>query len=273
MKLFNKKGDDSRARRSARLRILRVREFAMVAGVLATVVAMGFAGYHSNSFKKINSWARLQALMITANAGFKVKDILVTGRTQVSADELLAHLSIKENAPILGVDIAEAQKSLAGLAWVKDVSISRRLPDRVLVELRERSPEALWQYQRNISVIDLEGVVLPVADLADYKQLPLVVGADAPAHVMELVSLLKAEPDINGQLASAVRVGSRRWDLHLKNGVTVKLPEQDMELALSYLAAVEKQKGILDRRIVSIDLRQPEKMIVMPENETVLPKG
>ena len=237
----------------------------MIAGLFLVVGATGFAGYHSGSFKKIDNWVRSQALALTANAGFKVKDILVTGRAQIPADELLAHLSIKESMPIFGVNIADARKSLAGLVWVKDVSISRRLPDKVFVDLHERVPVALWQYQKNISVIDQEGVVLPVADLSDYKQLPLVVGADASRHVMELIVLLKAEPGISAQLASAVRVGSRRWDLHLKNSVVVKLPEQDAELALSSLAALDRQKNILDRNIVSVDLRQPEKMIVMPQ--------
>lgn len=236
----------------------------MIAGVFAAVAAAGFAGYHTGSFQKFNSWSRAQALSMTSDAGFRVKDILVTGRVQIPADELLEHLSIKVNMPIFGVDIASAQKSLAGLAWVKSVSISRRLPDKVFIDLQEREPVALWQYQKKISVIDHEGVVLPVANLGDYKKLPLVVGADVPKHIMELIGLLRAEPVIAGHFSSAVRVGRRRWDLHLKNDIVVKLPEQDVELALSSLAAAERQNNILDRNISSIDLRQPKKMIVIP---------
>jgi cell division protein FtsQ len=264
LRFFKKKSEDSRSRRSTRLQILRLREFALLAILLSAAGALGFAGYHNDAFKKFNASVTVKTLAYTANAGFKVKDILVTGRTQISSDELLSRLSIKENMPIFGVDIAAAQKSLTDITWVKSVSISRRLPDKIVIDLQERKPVALWQYRKKLSVIDQEGVVLTSEGLNAWQQLPLVVGEDAPKHVMELLGLLNAEPAVASQLISATRVGGRRWDLHLKNGISVKLPEQDSELALRTLAAEEEQKNILGRNIVSIDLRQPEKMVVTP---------
>jgi cell division protein FtsQ len=264
LRLFKKKNEDSRSRRSSRLLMLRMRECGMIAGVIAVVGAMGFAGYQSGSFKKIGGWASSRTLTATANAGFKVKDILVTGRVQIPAEELMAHLSIKEGMPVFGISIADAQKSLTEMSWVQSAFISRRLPDKIIIELKERTPAALWQFQQKISLIDQEGIVLAADNLDNWQHLPLVVGADAPKHVMELVNLLAAEPVIAADFASATRVGSRRWDLRLKNGVAVKLPEQDMELALRRLALMEEQKNILGRNITGIDLRQPDKMVVTP---------
>lgn len=203
-------------------------------------------------------------LSLTANAGFKVKDILVTGRSQIPAEELLSRLSIKADDPIFGIRMEEAQKSLTDIPWVKDVIISRRLPDKIIIELKERVPVALWQYQKKISVIDQEGIVLTSAALDRYQQLPLVVGEDAPKYTPELMNLLSAEPAIADLLTSAVRVGGRRWDLHLKNNMSVKLPEQNVELALRHLVTAGEQKNIFDRQIISIDLRQPEKIVVEP---------
>ena len=65
-----------------------------------------------------------------------------------------------------------------------------------------------------------------------------------------------------------MRVGGRRWDLRLKNNLSVKLPEQDMELAMRRLVTIGEQKKIFDRNIASIDLRQPEKLIVTPADDT-----
>jgi cell division protein FtsQ len=261
---FKKKSDDSRSRRSSRLRMLQVRGFALLAVALAAVAAIGFAGYQGDSFKKFGDRVTAQALEYTADAGFKVKNILVTGRAQIPSDELLAHLSIKKDMPVFGVDIAGAQKSLTAISWVKDVSISRRLPDTIVVALQERAPMALWQYQKKISLIDQEGVVLASSGLSAWQQLPLIVGEDAARHVMELTALLNAEPAVAGALVSAAWVGKRRWDLRLKNGISVKLPEQDVELALRRLAALDEQKKILDRTIAGIDLRQPEKVVIKP---------
>ena len=76
--------------------------------------------------------------------------------------------------------------------------------------------------------------------------------------------MLQAEPSIAGGLVSAVRVEERRWDLHLKNNIVIKLPEQDMGLALRSLAVLEEQKNILRKNIANIDMRQPERIMITP---------
>jgi cell division protein FtsQ len=255
--------------------MLRLRKLSTAASIIALAGATIFAGYHNGAFRKIGGWASSETLKITADAGFKVKDILVTGRKQISEDALLASLSVKQNAPIFGISIADAQKSLSGISWVKDVTISRRLPDAIIVELKERQPAALWQYQKKISLIDQEGAVLTAENLSPWKSLPLVVGEDAPKHIAELAGLLNAEPVIAGALGSAVRINNRRWDLHLQNGMVVKLPEQDSELALRRLVTLQAQKKIFDRNIAAIDLRQPERLMVTPIalKEDVTPKN
>lgn len=236
----------------------------MAAGLVIVVVTTGFAGYHTGSFKKINNWMTARVLDVSASAGFKVKDILITGRSQIPADVLLTHLNIRENMPVFGVNIADTQKAVTNIPWVKSVSVSRILPSTVVISLKEREPVALWQYQKKLSLIDGEGAVLTAEDLGTWKDLPMVVGEDAPAHVTELLGLLNAEPAISGEFVSASRVGKRRWDLRLKNGVVVKLPEKDLGLAIRRLAAAEELQHILGRDIAGVDLRQPDRMVVMP---------
>jgi len=247
-----------------RLLLLQLRKFALFGVVAALVGGAGFTAWHNNTFKKCGVWLASEALTRSANAGFVVKDILVTGRKQISAEELLASLSVKQGMPIFGFNIADAEKSLSNISWVQGAVISRRLPDTIVVELQERVPVALWQHNQKIFLIDKDGVVLSANNLEPWQQLPLVVGAGVEKNVAQLLGLLQAEPSIASELVSAVRIEERRWDLHLKNDIVVKLPEQDTELALSRLAALEKQKNILGRDIASIDLRQPERVMVTP---------
>jgi cell division protein FtsQ len=260
---LNKYQSPSR-RRNNRLLLLRMRKFVLFAGALALISGAGFSAYHNNAFKKCGNWLAAEALSRSATAGFKVKDILVTGRKQISNEELLASLSVKQGMPIFGVDIAEAEKSLAGISWVDNVAISRHLPDTIVVALQERTPVALWQHQKKIFLIDKDGVVLAADNLDAWQNLPLVVGDGAEKNVTQLLGLLQAEPNIAKELTAAVRIEQRRWDLHLKNNITVKLPEQDTELALSRLAALEEKKNILGRNITDIDLRQPDRVMITP---------
>jgi cell division protein FtsQ len=57
-------------------------------------------------------------------------------------------------------------------------------------------------------------------------------------------------------------VAERRWNLRLKNGVDVRLPEFDVERALDQLVGLDRDKKILSRDIVSIDLRLPDRVTV-----------
>ncbi len=262
MKIFGRKSDDSRTRRSARVLLVRLRRALAGAVVLSLVAAGGVMLWRMHVVGRAGDWASSQFLTRTAAAGFRVKDIVVTGRTQVNAEDILAHLSIKKDMPIFGVDIAQAQKSLNDISWVKNVSISRRLPDEIIVALEERRPAALWQFQKKLSLIDDTGVVLADENLGAWKQLPLVVGEDAPAQAGALLSMLAAEPVVANNFVSATRVGGRRWDLYLKNGLVVRLPERDMELALHSLVALQENKNVFGREISAIDLRQSDRLVL-----------
>jgi cell division protein FtsQ len=57
-------------------------------------------------------------------------------------------------------------------------------------------------------------------------------------------------------------VADRRWNLRLKNGIDVRLPETNVEQALDRLVALDREKKILSRDILAIDLRLPDRVTV-----------
>jgi cell division protein FtsQ len=69
-------------------------------------------------------------------------------------------------------------------------------------------------------------------------------------------------PEIRARVRAYVRVAGRRWDLHLDNGVVLKLPETNVPKALTVLARLEKEQGVLQRDIAAIDLRLEDRTTV-----------
>lgn len=266
MKLFRMR--EAISRRSMRLWMLRFQKLGILLCVVGVTTAAGVYAHKNGSFGKIGAWVGQKTLSATSAIGFRVGNIIIAGRHRIPANELVKELEAKQGMPIFGVDIAQAQRDLSEISWVKDVSVTRRLPDTIVVELTERTPAALWQYQKKISVIDVTGRVLTSDNLGSYKNLPLIVGEDAPLQVEPFLALLHAEPELAPHIESAVRVGGRRWDLRLKNGITAKLPEADTELALRKLASQLSPGGLFEKNIVSIDLRIPEQMVVQEAKET-----
>lgn len=254
----------SGSRRHARLWAQKLKTIGFFGGGFVVVTGLLLWAWLSGAILSAGSWIHDKTLATTAAAGFTVEEILVTGRARVSPDDLLARLNIQMGEPIFDVSIAEGQQRIAESSWIDSVTVARRLPDTIVVNITERQPVALWQYQKKISLIDADGHVLAHDNLDAYNDLPLVVGEHAAENVLALLGLLRAEPEIAEQLTAAVRIGNRRWDLKLQNGLLVKLPEDNVELALRKLALSHKNNNLLERDLKLIDLRIPEKLVVEP---------
>ena len=100
-----------------------------------------------------------------------------------------------------------------------------------------------------------------------WGDLLLVVGADAPKHLLSLIQDLEQVPDIYQYVRAAVRINGRRWNLKLFNaekGLEVSLPESGVLAALRRLEAHNQKEKLIKRQIASIDLRTPDKVVIKP---------
>ena len=192
----------------------------------------------------------------------RVKDIKIDGRSNTPEPVLLTALGVNKGDRILGFSVEEARQRIENLAWVQHVAVERRLPDTIYVALTERRPFAIWQSQGKFQLIDRSGDVVADEDVARFGDLPLVVGLGAPAHAAEMLEALDAAPDIKTRVAAIVRVGERRWNLQLKNRVTVMLPEGHEAAALARLSDLQAHQQLLDRPLVFVDMRLPDRLAV-----------
>lgn len=193
---------------------------------------------------------------------FKVHNVTLAGRVHANRDALKRILDIEQGQSIFEPDLADMKSKIQNVTWVKDVTVERRLPDTIAVTIVERQPIALWQNKGTLSVIDEDGLVLRDEKLERFKNLLILVGDDAPSHAGDLVAMISVEKDVRDRVDSAKWIGGRRWDLYLKNGVAVRLPEEDMGQAVRRLATAQGEAKLMDKNIESIDLRDPVRIVV-----------
>jgi cell division protein FtsQ len=201
----------------------------------------------------------------TAANGWEVRHVELTGARE---QDRLAIYGAVLNGPsnaMLATDLDDVRSRLAALPWVADASVQRRLPDTLVIEVIERKPVALWQYQRRLHAIDVSGKVLTSDRLERWNDLPVLVGARANARVKDALELIAATP-LGRDVDAAVYVGARRWDLKFKSGETLALPDQPA-LARAALASFARldAKGpdrLLGGRFTRFDMRLPGRMIV-----------
>lgn len=232
---------------------------------IVVLVVLGWAGawfFLSDADIKTRDWIENQVLSVTADAGFAVNNILVEGRENSDIEVLKAIINVKKGDPLFSLNPDDAQELVERVVWVKSAHIERRLPDTIYIGLEERQPMALWQVDGKLKLIDRQGEVITSDGLAKFKNLIVVVGTDAPSRTPQLFGNLQAENVIYERVKSVSWIGKRRWDLKLKSGLVVKLPEEDVGYALSRLADAHKKDGLLDKDLSSIDLREAERIVV-----------
>jgi cell division protein FtsQ len=216
------------------------------------------------------------AIADTAGFGLTVNEVFVIGRRETPREHLLQALGAERGTAILALDIDAARERLLALPWIAEASVERLLPDMIVVRITERRPLALWQNQGQFALIDAEGEVIQRRDLDRFADLLVVVGEDAAKEADALVALLKRQPALANQVKAAVRVGGRRWNLRLANGIDIRLPEEGVEGAWARLAEFERVHQVLKRDIEVLGLRFADQVIVRrstrPE-EQLMSKG
>ncbi len=195
-------------------------------------------------------------------AGFGVKRITVTGQLHATDATITAALGAGPNTMMLGFDTNAAKARLEAVPWIKHAQVMRLLPSTLQVVVEERTPYAVWQNKGQTYVIDAEGVVLAPALREAYASLPLVVGEGAGKNAAQLFAQLTPFGDVTKEVIAAIRVGDRRWTLKLASGLEIMLPDDNIAEALTSLAKLDEEHGVLKRDIAAVDLRLLDRVTV-----------
>lgn len=195
-------------------------------------------------------------------AGFGIASIALAGERHVSREEVLATAGVTGTSSLLFLDVDEARDRLKTNPWIADATVLKLYPDRLQIAIKEREPFALWQKDGRVSVIAADGTVLESYVSPRLVRLPLVVGRGAAERAEGFLAMLDGYPELRDQVRASVLIAGRRWNLRLSNGLDILLPESGVELALTTLVGLDKDKKLLTRDIVSVDLRLPDRVTV-----------
>jgi cell division protein FtsQ len=250
-----------------RIRRRRQQQRRIVLGTVSAVVVAGCAvgAWYIGRDGRIAAFtAETQERIAQTGADLDlvVESVQVEGRQRADRKAILSALGVARGTPILSVDLDAAKTRLETVPWVRSASIERLLPDTLFVRITERAPLALWQHGGKFDLVDQDGNIIANADIGDYPTLPQVVGIGAPAAAPDLLRVLASEPSLRAYVTASVRVGDRRWNVELDNGIEVALPETNAEAAWHHLAALDHSDKLLARSVQVIDMRLPDRVVL-----------
>jgi cell division protein FtsQ len=236
------------------------------AGIALTVLMLlGSAGFgivkggHLDEMTAALSDARNA---LANSAGFRITTVAINGRKQLSQDEVLAIGGVNGRSSLLFLDAATVRDRLKANSWIADATILKLYPGQLQIDIVERSAFALWQQDGRLSVIADDGAVLEPYVSRRFVSLPLVVGKGADIRARDFLALLDRYPQVRSATKAAIFVGERRWNLRLKDGLDIRLPENDVGNALATLSKLDKEERLFSRDIVAVDMRLPDRFVV-----------
>jgi cell division protein FtsQ len=235
-------------------------------GVAATVLILlgstGFGIVKGGHVEELTTALSDTRNALANSAGFRITSVAINGRKQLTQDEVLAFGGVNGRSSLLFLDADAVRGKLKANPWIADATVLKFYPGQLQIDIVERSAFALWQQNGRLAVIADDGAVLQPYVSRRFITLPLVVGKGAETRARDFLALLDRHPQVRSATKAVTFVGERRWNLRLKDGLDIRLPENDVGNALATLSALDKEDRLFSRDIVAVDMRLPDRLTV-----------
>ncbi|MDN3646014.1 FtsQ-type POTRA domain-containing protein [Pontixanthobacter aestiaquae] len=214
------------------------------------------------SLAGVPAMAQQQIAGFASKAGFEVRHVSVTGVERMNELKIYNRVLGEQDQPMPLVDLEAIRADLLELNWVKDARVSRQLPDRLVIDIVERTPHAVLAKADRLVLIDPTGEELEPISQANAKGMLIVTGPGAKKQVTALTDLLDAAPALKPQIGKAEWIGNRRWNLTFATDQVLALPQGEKEAssALVAFARLDGKSRLIGGKVATFDMRAPERI-------------
>lgn len=194
--------------------------------------------------------------------GLGIQNVEVTGYSETTEIDLLQTLWMTGAQTLPALDVDATRVAIEAMPWIQSATVSKEYPNRVRIAVVEKKPFALWQRDNDLWITDRNGKEIVPYRTTRFTNLPFVVGPGASREAADILDKMALVPELDTRIKAYVRVGDRRWDLRLDNGVVIRLPELDPIEAAATVMRLDRQEGLLSRDIAAVDVRLSDRIVV-----------
>ncbi|OGB87261.1 hypothetical protein A3H38_03235 [candidate division WOR-1 bacterium RIFCSPLOWO2_02_FULL_46_20] len=128
--------------------------------------------------------AAMAAIYLSTLPIWEIRDVVVNGARQLSADEIRALAGIPRSGNLFWTSFSRARSNLSKITAIKNVHFYRIPPGTVLISLTERQPLAAIVFSERSVVIDKEGFIINrnenlTLNIPNMVDLPVISGINA----------------------------------------------------------------------------------------------
>jgi cell division protein FtsQ len=247
----------------------------LVGSVLAVVA--GFAVYEAAAYLLYSPDVQLRS----------AEQIEIQGNRFVPEDAVTEKFSADMGRSVVRVPLTERRESLETLPWVEHAHVQRVMPNRLRIEIVERTPVAFLRTGSDLSLVDAQGVILERPADGEFK-FPVVEGItesmarDARAERMNLYARFMkeieaarpgaadhvSEADISDAADLRVTLTDMGSAASKTSPILVHFGDSDFGNRFHLLADNIDQWRAGAGSVDSVDLRFARQVVVNPESKT-----
>ena len=184
---------------------------------------------------------------------FALRELTITGDARhVTRAQVEAIVKGELHGTFFTLNLPRLRVAFAKLPWAREVSLRRRWPARLEVNIVEHVPLARWG---NVALVNTHGEVF---DAAYDGKLPIFNGPSGTSKeiAIQYDFFRRQLASIDAKPAMVQVTARRAWQVKLENGPTLELGREDVEARLArYIAVHQRTVGALKRRVDYVDLR------------------
>lgn len=236
--------------------------------VLFVGIALAGATWLGSSLFDAREAFSRSADALAANVGFEIAEVHVDRMpealpiTDARKQEVRDLITPDGRHSILALDPQDVRERIEDLDWVASVRVRRLWPSTLKIEIERRREYAIWEVDGERTVIDINGAPLLTESPEDFPHLIRVVGVGAGPASPPVLDALEGLPELRDRIRQVVRVNNRRWDVELRSGAVIALPDEGAPEALRRLEELQADYALLDRPVDSFDMRAPGRLAV-----------
>jgi len=214
-------------------------------------------------------------------------NIEIRGNRNVTPAQVLDAMGGDIERNIFFVSVAEQKKQLEAIPWIESAAVMRLLPNRLRIELHERTPVAFVAVNGRIALLDAHGVIMdmPPGGQTSFS-FPVIVGMSDNDPLSTRAARMRIFSELMKQLDSTGAHYSRDLsEVDISDPDDVKVTVSDPKGAVLvhlrspnflgpfqlYIAHVQEWRSQFSR-LDSMDLRYDGQVIVNPDSSAARAK-
>ena len=107
---------------------------------------------------------------------FQLRNTIVRGSNKVSKEKIVELAGISPSMNILTANLGKMARGIENDPWIKDVSVGREFPDRLVIEVVERDIAVLLKKEKDLYAVDRSGEVFKKFEAGDNTDAPVLTG-------------------------------------------------------------------------------------------------